>query len=202
MLNIFSRKGLNPSFLLPWGSNCREDGDGRYPAGCLLEGGTFLPTSASSFKNVNCEWRKALPCLDTVAQTPPKLSLSTLAAWIRFFCAQLSQWSTGRMLEVVRRCEVFGVTVTTPSRKAWEERKNSVIIVRLVWWTAKRALAAVHCVVKLKEMNVPLFGKLNPDWSVQRVRQEALVTSNVLKSKCIEMILNELKFYRQPFFQF
>jgi len=36
-----------------------------------------------------------------------------------------------------------------------------------VWWTAKRVPTAAHCVVKLREINVLLFGKLNPDGSVQ-----------------------------------
>ena len=141
-VKYLQQEGFKSWFPASWGNNCRADGDGGYPAGCLLEGGTFLPTSPSSCRDGNCEWRKALPCIDTVAQTPPKLLLGTLAAWIRFFCAQLSLWPMGRMLEFVRVCEVFGVTVTTPSRKARGEMKNSVIIAGLVWWTAKRVLAA------------------------------------------------------------
>lgn len=104
-VKYLQQKGFKSWFPASWGNNCREDGDSRYPASCLL-GGTCLPTSPSRCRDANCEWKEALLCVDTVSQTPPKLSLGILAAWIHFFCAQLCLWSMGRMLESVWMCEV------------------------------------------------------------------------------------------------
>lgn len=74
------QEGFKFWFPASWGNNCREDGDGGYPASYLLEGGTFLPTSPISCRDAIFEQREALPCIDAVAQTPPKFSLGTLAA--------------------------------------------------------------------------------------------------------------------------